>query len=113
MKKTAFIIIGGAVVAGVVAYGVYKFVQQRREGSQPGDINLTPNAAAGAAPETDPVISNNGDENLSEIRERHSEASQIIRESLETIFDEEQQEVKTEIEDTLDSIDTKLDDLLK
>lgn len=113
MKKSTIIIIGGAIVVGAAAYGVYKYLQTQKEHDM--SLDATP-ASADTPDEKEPDISEfakSKDENVSTIGERHTEAAHIMRESLETIFDEEHQAAAEEIDDTLESIDSKLDDLFK
>jgi len=109
MKGSMVLVIGGVIVVGIAAYVIYKKLQPSKE-EQPQQSSAP---IRKEAPVTSDFVQTKEDA-ASAIKSRHIEASQIINESLQTIFNEKDIEnVKTENSETLDKIDDDLDDLLK
>lgn len=124
MKGSTFLIIGGIVVVGAVAYEVYKHFckptneECKKEPVVKDDFHTAHNAfesdffdthTASAADvyETRETI-------VQSVRERHSEAAKAMEESLITIFsDSENDEIVTENSENLRETSSKLGDLLK
>lgn len=121
MKGRIFLVLGGLAVAGFVAYEVYKHLQSdktneygssiendgtvKKDGESPCDEDTT-SASASDIYETRATV-------VHTVKERHSEAVMAMKESLNTIFNESDEDVITENSETLDKTSSELDDLLK
>lgn len=122
MKGRAFFIIGGIVVAGVIAYEIYKHFSKpmdRGYGKKPSPSEDS--SAANDVPESESLKarSTTADEVykakaaiVHSVRERHGEAARVMEESLNTIFKETNDEVITENSELLGNTSKELDDLL-
>ncbi|MDE1548132.1 hypothetical protein [Jeotgalibaca caeni] len=114
MKNRTFLILGSLMVAGAVAYGVYKHLQKRNKvldvtNSTPETIysnTATPDASA-----TAPEFRFEKEAVVASVQERHNEAVDTIEESLNTIFNGD--DVVSENDEILEKIGDGLDDLLK
>lgn len=114
MKSSAIFIIGGIIIVGAVTYGIYKNSQGKKE---PKDFKTVEPIITQDESHTqatvEPELSQVKVENATSISKRHSEASHVICDSLQTIFNEKHEEADEEIDEALDQIDSRLDDLLK
>ena len=111
MKK--LLIIGGLLAVGAVAYTLYKRKQEAEE-----------QAASKRQEETDPFeeaeeapspcnVQETKKEAARQVHQRHSEASQTIRDALNTILStEEKPNVETDHDQDLEEVSNALDELL-
>ena len=122
MKGRKFLIVGGLVVAGVVAYEVCKHfcrIKDNRQETKPhaeGDFYSEKCDAPPVDPDAAPAI------NIYEtkatvadsVKERHYEVAKVMEESLNVIFRENEKEtIVTENSDTLSKTSNDLNELLK
>lgn len=111
MKGSIVLVIGGVVVVGAAAYVIYKHLKSQTEDQA--------EKVTAPFPKDEPTVTSTDFSQVKEdaattIKDRHSEAAQVINESLQTIFDRENaEEVITENSESLDKIDDDLDNLLK
>ena len=118
MKGSKFLIIGGIVVAGVVAYELYKHYHSEKD-----TCRATPKDEDYISPmQKDSLVVHSSEEPVSEtketvvasVRERHYEAARVMEESLNTIFKENNEEdIVSENSDALNQTNNDLNDLLK
>jgi len=121
MKGSKILIIGGIVVAGVVAYELYKHYRSVKD-----ICETNPKDEDYASPiQTDSPIVDSSEEPASDafetkeavvasVKERHYEAARVMEESLNTIFKENNEEViVSENSDALNQTSNDLNDLLK
>ena len=121
MKGSKILIIGGIVVAGVVAYELYKYYRSVKD-----ICDTNPKDEDYASPiQTDSPIVDSSEETASDafetketvvasVKERHYEAARVMKESLNTIFKENNEEViVSENSDALNQTSNDLNDLLK
>lgn len=130
MNDRKILVIGGLVVAGVAAYGIYEHFSHKMsncEKETASKCKPEPQQAAQANPNLDMPTSSDvcraREAVVSSVTERHNEAAQVILESLNTVFQEDAYESNTTkgrdvIEDTVNSTilsktASELDDLLK
>lgn len=122
MKGFKYLIVGGIIVAGVVAYEIYKHfhvsddnngVNEKSEKDdsfvvKDNNIISEPYASSGEKvyEEREAVVSS--------VKERHSEAAKAMEDSLNTIFREiGNEDIVTENSDALNKTSGDLEDLLK
>ena len=121
MKGSKILIVGGFIVAGVIAYEIYKNYHSSKDSYEvnasstgcttPKQNNDLP-VATSATPASD--INEVKDTVISSIKERHYEAAKAMEESLNTIFKEDDKEaIVSENSDTLNQTSSNLNDLLK
>ena len=121
MKGSKFLIIGGIFVAGVVAYELYKHYHSEKD-----TCRATPKDEDYISPmQQDSPVVHSSEEPVSDVfetketvvasvRERHYEAAQVMEESLNTIFKENNEEdIVSENSDALNQTNNDLNDLLK
>lgn len=120
MKENTILVIGGIVILGFVAYAIYKCHQSSI--SNHFDDTPSPDISKGR---TDVDSSHVADKHFSDfaqtkenaataIKGTHEEAARIVKESLETIYDNKPKEnAKTENRESLEKIGDDLDSLLK
>lgn len=121
MKGSKFLIIGGIVVAGVVAYELYKHYRSAKD-----TCNANPKNEDYISPmQKDSPVVHSSEEPVSDVfetketvvasvKERHYEAARVMEESLNTIFKENNEEdIVSENSDALDQTNNDLNDLLK
>ena len=121
MKGTKFLIIGGIIVAGVVAYELYKHYHSAKD-----TCRATPKDEDYISPmQKDSPVVHSSEEPVSDVfetketvvasvRERHYEAARVMEESLNTIFKENNEEdIVSENSDALNQTNNDLNDLLK
>ena len=111
MKGSIVLVIGGVVVVGAAAYVIYKRLKSQTE-DQAEKVTAPIPKAESTVTSTD--FSQVKEDAVTTIKDRHSEAAQVINESLQTIFNEENaEEVITKNNELLNKIDDDLDNLLK
>lgn len=121
MKSNKILIIGGLVVAGVIAYELYKHYHSVKDTceantkdedsifSKQGD---NPPVDSSATPTSD--VFETKETVVASVKERHYEAAKVMEESLNTIFKENDEEtIVSENSDTLHQTSSDLNDLLK
>ena len=124
MEGRTFLIIGGIIVAVLVAYEVYKHFckptnkECEKEPVVKDDFRTAHDASVSASSETHSASAADVYETretvVHSVRERHSEAAKAMEESLNTIFsDSENDEILTENSQTLGKTSSDLGDLLK
>lgn len=124
MKGSTFLIIGGIVVAGVVAYEVYKHFYKptnkkcEKEPVVKDVFRTAHDASESAFSETQTASADDlyktRETVVHSVRERHSEAAKAMEESLNTIFSaSENDEIVTENSRALGETSNDLGDLLK
>lgn len=121
MKGRTFLIIGGIVITGVVAYEVYKHFckptneECEKEPLAKDDFCATHDAAESVAHRASATDVYEARETVGHaVRERHSEAAKAMEESLNTIFmDSDNNETVTENSESLEKTSSELGDLLK
>lgn len=120
MKDSKFLIVGGLVVAGVIANAIYKQYCSAKESyeASPSDVDdASPKQKnnlpldSSAKPTSD--IYETKEAVITSVQERHYEAAKIMEESLRTIFKENDETIATETSDTLNQTSRDLKDLLK
>ena len=121
MKGSKFLIIGGIVVAGVVAYELYKHYRSAKDTC---NTNLKNEDYISPMQKDGPVV-HSSEEPVSDVfetketvvasvKERHYEAARVMEESLNTIFKENNEEdIVSENSDALNQTNNDLNDLLK
>lgn len=122
MKGRTFFIIGGILVAGMIAYEIYKHFSKPmgkiyREKLFPSNDTFAANDVPKS--ETGETHLSTADEVyetkatvVHSVRERHGEAARAMEESLNTIFKETDDGVVTENGELLETTSKELDDLL-
>lgn len=121
MKGNKILIVGGLVVAGVIAYELYKHYQslkgsyevstQDADNAIPKQNDIPP-VDSSAKPASD--IYETKDTVVGSVKERHYEAARVMEESLNTIFKENDEDtIVSENSDTLCKTSGDLNDLLK
>ena len=122
MKTQTFFIIAGIAATGVVAYTVWRYYcatkneDYQKVSDYNGGINDTPDTAVseGAYAPTATYVYETREAVAHSVRDRHSEAASIMKQSLNTIFnDPENDDVETENSQVLRETSSDLDDLLK
>lgn len=121
MKGSIFLIIGGLVVAGVVAYELCKHYHSIKDicEANPKDEDTTSPIRKDSSevhysevPASD--IFETKETIVASVKERHCEAAKVMEESLNTIFKENDEEViGSENSDALNQTSSDLNDLLK
>jgi len=121
MKGGKILIIGGLVVAGVIAYEIYKHYHSSKDSYEvsTSDVdsatprqNDNPPVDSSTKPASD--IYETKDTVVTSVKERHYEAARVMEESLNTIFRENDEEtIVSENSDTLSKTSSDLNDLLK
>ena len=115
MKGNRILIVGGLVVAGVIAYELYKHYKSLKgsyEVSTQDADNDIPPVDSSAKPASD--IYETKDTVVGSVKERHYEAARVMEESLNTIFKENDEDtIVSENSDTLCKTSGDLNDLLK
>lgn len=122
MKERIFLIIGGFIVVGVIAYEVYKHFQNIKDNYNEKkpiteDDSYTAQAASlysepYTASATD--VYETREDVAGSVKERHNEAAKAMKESLNNIFREnEYKDILTENSKILDKTSKALGDLLK
>lgn len=119
MKSSTFLVIGGFVIAGAVAYGVYRYMESAKkttvEISRENDITKTEHQTEKAA--TDPLVADDlgtiKEATISSVKAMHKEAAQAIEESLNTIFNGAEEDLVTENTEILNKISSNIEDPLK
>jgi hypothetical protein len=111
----ALYVIGGVILVGAAAYGIYKAVHGKKDSVEIQDVAFKQGVDEPALQEVAVADVIQTKENVStSVNQRHSEAAQSIAESFQTIFDESDSgKIETEHSEMLDKIDADLDDLLK
>lgn len=119
MKGSAFLVVGGLVVVGAVAYGVYRYMASTKETtvkpSHESDIQKTEHQTEKATT-TPPVVADldkTKEDVIASMKATRKEAAQAIEGSLNTIFNEAEEDLVTENTETLNKISSDLEDLLK
>lgn len=116
MKGKVVIIAGGILVAGAVGYIAYKHLKDSKKEKANDEAEVKEPNNQKAEDKND--FSNNTDYSdvfgsaISTIKERHVAASQIIKESLNNIFNDNEGE-DVDISDIFDSKDDELNALTK
>lgn len=124
MKGQSFLIIGGIVVVGVVAYEAYKHFcrptsdECKKRTVKKDDLYTAHNDSEMSSAEvhtsSDTDVYETRESVVHSVRERHCEAAKAMEESLNTIFsDSENPEIVTENSQTLEETSSDLDDLLE
>lgn len=120
MKGRTFVIIGGVIVAGAIAYAIYKHVSNKYNeyGADTAPEETTPSAPdkypSCEAQEIDTDIDEVRETAASHIKERHNEAAKVMQDSLNTIFAASGDIIaETENSETLAKTESELEDLLK
>lgn len=121
MKGSKILIIGGLVVAGVVAYELYKHYRSVKDTCETKhkDVDYTSpmrkdssTVHSSEAPASD--VFETKETVVDSVKERHFEAARVMEESLNTIFKENDEEVIiSENSDVLNQTSNDLNDLLK
>lgn len=119
MNKRTWFVISGFVVAGIASYGGYKHFRRKTNKNAPNvpisEVGLrrvepVPNQTT----ETPVDLQGEKERVVASVEERHRLAGQAMRESLQTIFGEEEPVHDTTPEsEALKKIDQELDELLK
>jgi hypothetical protein len=124
MKGRTFFIIGGILVAGVIAYEIYKhfskpmgkiYSEKRFPSDDTSAANDVPKseAAGNHSSTADEVYKTKATATVvHSVRGRHVEAARAMEESLNTIFKETDDGVATENSELLETTSKELDDLL-
>lgn len=121
MKGSKILIIGGIVVAGVVAYELYKHYHSAKDtyNTNPKDEDYT------SPVQKDSPMVHSSEESASDVfetketvvasvKERHYEAAKVMEESLNAIFkDDDEEVIISENSDALNQTSNDLNDLLK
>jgi len=116
MKGKVVIIVGGILVAGAVGYIVYKHLKDSKKEKANNEAEAKEHNNPKAVDENN--FSSNTDYSdvfgsaISSIKERHVTASQIIKESLENIFNDDDNG-DVDISEIFDKADNELNALLK
>lgn len=116
MKGKVVLIAGGILVAGSVGYIAYKHLKDSKKGKANDEAEAKERNNQKAEDKNN--FSNNTDSSnvfdsaISTIKERHIAASQIIKESLDKIFKEDEGE-DIDISDIFDNTDNELNALSK
>lgn len=122
MKGSKFLIFGSLVVAGIIAYEIYKRYNSKKDDYHEIPLNTenTFDSNEITVLYTDPhspsVTGFNEikESAINSVNKRHYEAAKSIEESLNTIFKENEDEtIVTENSEILDQISNDLNDLLK
>ena len=121
MKGSKFLIIGGIVVAGVVAYELYKHYHSAKDTCSATSKNEdyispmqkdSPVVHSSEEPVSD--VFETKETVVASVKERHYEAARVMEESLNTIFKENNEEdIVSENSDALNQTNNDLNDLLK
>lgn len=122
MKGFKFLIVGGIIAAGVVAYEIYKHfhisddnngVNEKSEKDDSfavKDDNIIPEPYASSGEK----VYEEREAVVSSVKERHYEAAKAMEDSLNTIFRETgNEDIVTENSDALNKTGGDLEDLLK
>lgn len=119
MKGSTFLVVGGLVVVGAVAYGVYRYMNsQKKTAVRPpreSDIKATERQTENTTT-TSPIVTDlnsTKEEVISSMKATRKEAAQAIEKSLNTIFNGAEENLVTENTETLSKISSDLEDLLK
>lgn len=122
MKGKNFLLIGGIVAAGIIAYGAYKCIYSGKKNNGKNGFDTERKEVSNSELELLTEHHASSEENMNEakvgvissIRERHYEAVKTMENSLNTIFyEQEVDNIVTENSETLERISGKLDDLLE
>lgn len=121
MKGRIFLVLGGLAVAGYVAYEVYKHLQKTKTDEYGSDIKSDEDVSIGSETSSDGDTASASTSDVYEtraevvhtVKERHNEAAMAMKESLNTIFKESDEDVITENSEALNKMSSELDDLLK
>lgn len=109
----------GALFAGAVTYGIYKYCQNQNPDSTAGNTAQEKQKNDAVASDVEKVHSDTEEiilsefekrqsEALNSIKERHSATAQYMRETLEKIGNDNE-----DFDKTIDQVNDDLDDLLK
>ena len=110
---TGFLIAGGIVLTGAAAYAIYKYLQSKDTIESAKSSSIGQKTSLSSDNEVENVIVSKAAA-VDAIKTRHEQAAETISDSLHTIFrDDKVLDIKTENSDSLDKIDTDLDELLK
>lgn len=120
MKGSKILIIGGIVVAGVVAYELYKHYQSVKDTC---DTPLKDEDYASPVQNDIPMVHSSEEPTsdafetketvVSSVKDRHCEAARVMEESLNTIFNNDEEVIISENSKTLNQTNNDLNDLLK
>lgn len=119
MKSSAILFVGGLVVAGAVAYGVYRYINSQKntvvKPPHESDINSTEQRTENTTTSSPVVADLNStkEEAVSSFKVTRKEAEKAIEESLNTIFSGTTEDIVTENAETLNKISSDLEGLLK
>ena len=118
MKGNKFLIIGGLVVAGIIAYEIYKHYcsETNKQSLSPSEDEDDLSTELRSVPPTDSPVSDfcqKKETAIASVKGRHSEAGETIKESLNTIFEENNAYIETENSKKLDDVSAELDELLQ
>lgn len=119
MKGRTFLIMGGVVVVSAVAYAVYKHIQNNNNeecvnSTVDNDIFENASNVSVEIHSTSTVdVYETREAVVHSVKERHSEAAAAMAESLNTVFNEaNNDEIVIENSEALNEIGSELDDLL-
>lgn len=119
MKGSTFLVAGGLVVVGAVAYGVYRYIVSPKKATatspRESDITETERQVENTTT-TSPVVADldkTKEEAIASMKATRKEAEQAIETSLNTIFSGTPEDVVTENSETFNEISSNLEDLLK
>lgn len=124
MKERIFLIIAGIVVTGVVAYKICRHFckttcedcKKKSTSNENDSVHNAPHISTSEETQTPTVtdVYKTRDAVVHSVRERHGEAAKAMEQSLNTIFnDSENDDIVTENSQTLRETRSDLDDLLK